>query len=725
MKHEIMLSRDRSRAVPARVALAALCLLLMSIGCGQYSGGDPVSGPAGPATATAVAPPDPTVAMNSFATTVYPIVTTFCGPECHVGGGTDGSPLIAHADLANAYSAVVDQQKVSFGNPPASRLVRRLVADFHHCWTDCMADGMVMEAAIVAWAQDIVASSGGGTPVAGGLFSNALTLANGQEDLGDRRYSGNLVALWDFKEGVGDTAFDQSGVAPAMDLDVSGLEWMTAYGISLEGGGDMAIASQAASMKLFDLIARAGVGTQQYTIEAWVISDNTAQEGPARIVSYSRNNGARNFTMGQQLYQYDFRNRSLNPVIGGNGTPSLLTYDVDQDLQATLQHAVMTFDQFRGRRVYVNGRWTDDLDLQDAGRLWNWDTGSRFVLGNEVTGERPWVGKVQLAAVYDHALTEAQIQQNYDAGVGKRLLLAFDVSAWLGPGSFIEMSVREFDEFSYLFCSPTLVTPGASGFRVQNLRIMVNGSIPVQGQGFAQMDTLVTGARQELASTCSVIPKDLGADCDPLDPNSCDQFALAFETLGSFEDPIIPEILPPAGVSIFTDPLPDNGIRDFARMNDTMAAVTGVSALDVDGVYLPMIESLPGGYDLRAFSSSHQVGVANLAFEYCDRAVDDGTLRARLAPGFLYDQDATVALDATGRAMLIEGMTVAVLGQNLVTPLTSQPSVADVTPHLLTMIDAIAPAATCTATTCPASTTQAAAKATCTALLASAAAQIH
>ncbi len=40
-----------------------------------------------------------------------------------------------------------------------------------------------------------------------------------------------------------------------------------------------------------------------------------------------------------------------------------------------LQHVVMTFDQFRGRRIYVNGRWTDDLDESDAGRLWTWEQG--------------------------------------------------------------------------------------------------------------------------------------------------------------------------------------------------------------------------------------------------------------------------------------------------------------------------------------------------------------
>jgi hypothetical protein len=718
MRHAIMQSRERNRCRPARAVLPALALLLLAAGCGQYGGGDPPSSSGGSTTATAVAPPDPTVAMNSFATTVYPLLTQYCGPECHVGRGTEGTPLIAHADLPTAYSAVVDTQKVSFSNPAASRLVRRLVADFHHCWSSCMADGAVMEAAIAAWGADIDASGGGGEPVEGGLFSNALTLADGQEDLGGRRYSENLIAFWDFKEGTGNYARDKSGIEPAVELLLQGPEWMSNYGISIESG--MAIAAATRSRKLYDRIANPEGGSQQYTLEAWVIPDNTDQEGPARILSYSRNTGSRNFTLGQVLYQYDFRNRALNPDISLNGTPSLQTYPGDEDLQPTLQHVVVTFDQFRGRRIYVNGRWTDDLDEEDPGRLWNWDPNSRFVLGNEVTGDRQWVGKIQLVAVYDQVLTEQQIRQNFDAGVGKRLLLSFDVSAWLGPGSRLEVSVREFDEDSYLFCTPTLVTPGATGFRVQNLRIMVNGSIPVQGQAFKHMDELVTGARQELSATCSIIPKPEGGGPDT------DEFALAFEVLGAYEDPVDPEILPPGGISVSDEPLPDNGIRDFARINQTMAAVTGVlpSAPAVESTYQDLTQQLPSGYDLRAFSSSHQVGVAKLALEYCDQAVDSPTLRAQLAPGFLYDDDVATALDATGQATLIQGMSLAILGQNLVAPLTSQPTVAEVMPHLQTMIGELT--ANCgVSIVCDATRTQTIAKATCAALLSSAAATIY
>ena len=63
-------------------------------------------------------------------------------------------------------------------------------------------------------------------------------------------------------------------------------------------------------------------------------------------------------------------------------------------------------------------------------------------------------------------LSDAQIQQNFKAGVGKRLLMRFDTGQWLGSGSFVEFTVTEWDDYSYLFCTPTLVSSGQGGSRV-------------------------------------------------------------------------------------------------------------------------------------------------------------------------------------------------------------------------------------------------------------------
>ncbi len=647
--------------------------------------------------------------ITAFSQTVHPILRDNC-VDCHAGSGP-GTPHIANADAAVAYAAVVDNQKVNLGNPEQSRLVRRLVADFHHCWSNCVMDGAQMQAAIQAWA-DMVDFGGGGTTVAG-IVSNSLGFSDGFEDEGQERYRDNVIALYEFKEGEGTVAADTSGVDPAMDLALEGsVEWMSNYGLSFEEG--RAMASRESSRKLFDRIAEPNGGSQQFSVEAWVIPGNVDQEGPARIISYSRGTGQRNFHLGQVLYNYNFRNRTILPEVDDNGRPALQTPDAEQDLQATQQHVVVTYDQYRGRRIYVNGRWTDDEDPVPASRLWNWDPEFNFVLGNETSSNRPWEGRVQLVVVYDVALTDAQITQNFNAGVGKRLVFRFDVSQWTGPGTFIEFVVSELDEYSYLFCTPTFISPGVTNLRLSNMRIVVNGQIPVSGQAFVNVDAQITSTRQELSPQCSVIPKDAGPDSDV--------FALDFEYLGEFENPIVPPPPGPLPPREFGEALPTEGVRSFERVNETMAILTGVdpNASGPQAAFAELTQQLPGGVDLRAFSSSQQVAISKLSLEYCDTLIETPALRGALFPGFPFDQPATVAYGTpASRDLLIDPLVDRMSGVNV----ANQPSRAEVRPILDGLIDELILG--CDAATCGADRTRTVGKAVCSALLSSAAVSMH
>jgi hypothetical protein len=430
----------------------ALCLALLGTACGDYGGGGsagggggaPGPGP-GPGPGPAPGPSDAEM-QAAFQQTVHPLLTQYC-VTCHAGAGP-GTPHVASPDGATAYRETWYNQKVSLANPSTSRLVRRLVADFHYCWSDCVADAAQVQLAIEQWATLVNFGAGGGQNV-NGLVSENLTLADGFEDEGADRYSDDLIAFWDFKDGTGNVARDTSGVAPAIDLVLEGPTLMSSYGIRVESG--RAIATPETSRKLYDLLAEPRQGTQQYTLEAWVANANIVQEGPARIVNYSANSGSRNFGLGQVTYYYNARNRSVNPEVNENGNPALQTADADRDAQATLQHVVVTYDQYRGRRVYVNGAWTEDLDEVEPSALWSWSPNHRVVMGNDVSNDRQWQGTIRLVAIYRYALSAAQIVQNFDAGVGKRILMRFDVSRWAGAGAYIEFVVSELDDYSYLF----------------------------------------------------------------------------------------------------------------------------------------------------------------------------------------------------------------------------------------------------------------------------------
>ncbi|MBW2417356.1 MAG: LamG domain-containing protein [Deltaproteobacteria bacterium] len=717
---------DPNRRISARGtrALLAIALAALLAGCGDYSGGNQQSPPNFDLTGPGVSPGlSDSINVVTFEATVYPMLREYCA-ECHDGGGR-GSPAIAHPSPVSAHQAAMTTNKINLSVPPSSRVVRRLAGDFHHCWSNCIADGAAMLAAVQAWGQAIELA--GGSLDAGisveALSSSELSLADGTEDEVEGRYRRNLLAFYDFKEGSGNVAHDTSGIAPAVDLQLEDVDWMSSYGIEINEGG-AAIAGRDASRRLYESIAQPGTGADHYTIEAWVAPENIVQEGPSVIVSYSNNN-SRNFTLGQVQYTYDFRGRSMAADIRNSGSPSLRTYNADEDAQATLQHVVLTYDQYLGRRIYVNGVFTDDFDENGPGRLWTWDPNHRLMLGSDTGGDNPWQGQFRMVAIYNEALTPELVQQNYLAGVGRRVSIDFDVSQWLGAESEIEMSVVEFDDNSYLFCQPTLNTDSA-GIRVRDLRISVNGVTSLAGQAFRTMNRVTAASNDQLSRQCSIVEKQLG----PVD----DRFTLVFEQLGEYSDREEEPVLTEPPDNSVADPLPRIGVRDFRRIADSMAALVGVSPADYpfdnqpefQTVSLDLAQSLPAGHDARSFVSSHQVGIAKLSLEYCDEMVDDPSLRDDffgIDPIFSWNAMPSAAFDSAAKRSFVIDALIAQMTPGDLTTQPSRASLQDILDRLL-----IGLPNDCGGTgqpACDPTFTQSSVKGACAALLSSAAITLH
>jgi hypothetical protein len=508
-----------------------------------------------------------------------------------------------------------------------------------------------------------------------------------------------------------------------MDLTLSPeVELMSSYGIEISRGG-IAMADASTSVKLYDYIANPDGGSGAYSVEAWVVPGNTTQEGesgPSRIVTYSRGTGNANFTLGQRQYQYAMRNRTVHEDVNNRGDPTMLTYDVDEDLQATLQHVVVTYDRFQGRRIYVDGVWTDDEDEQPTARLWNWDDRNMLAIGNETSGTgNEWIGQVRLLAIHDRALSAAQVLQNYQAGVGKRLTLTFDISQWAGAGTTIDFSFTELDNYSYLFCQPTISGPNPAGLTVDNIRIQVNDTVPADGQAFSNVTDTVLLDGHQLSRQCSVIRKELGVDQD--------RFTVAFERLGRFQSPIDANVPDYVVSTAVLDPVPTLGIRDYGRINQTMAALTGVDPLtaEVDAVYQDLTQQLPNTQDIRSFVSSHQVGISKLAFEYCNAMVEDTGLRdGYFSPSFEWTEVPSVAFGTPAKIDLITEPLISGMLRHgdPAQALVSQPDFAQVEADLdQLVVDLMA----CNLTPCDADRTVNIVKGVCTAALASAGVMVH
>ena len=592
-----------------------------------------------------------------FANTVHPLLVAHCA-NCHVEASvTAQPPFFAESDAAVAYEGA--KSKMDIDTPANSRFVLRLGSEFHHCWDDCDANAAEMQAAIADLASGIAPTQVDPSLV----VSKALNLGDGIISSSGGRHEANLIALYEFKAGAGNMAFDTSGVDPAVNLTFSGtVNWVGGWGIQIVDG--KAQGSTTASKKLHDLITATG----EYSIEAWVAPANVTQEGPARIVSYSGGENTRNFMIGQTLYSYDFLNRTIGA--DQNGSPELSTADGDRDLQATLQHVVAVFDPVNGRRIYVNGQFTDDLDPLPGDVLTDWNDTFALAVGSEVDQTNKWAGTVRLLAIHNRALTPTQIQQNHAAGVGEKFFLLFNISDHVDiPDAYIVFEVSQFDSFSYLFIEPFLIIlddallPGQ--IPIRGMRIGINGREAVAGQAYSNLDVTTNDAdyavegRQFLSSLGTTIALEKGA--------AADEFFLSFEVLGDAVNVIVEAdpLPPPPPADVARDPA--IGLRTFDEINATMSFMTGIPGTqpDVASTFDTIRQGLPSAVSIQGFLSSQQMGVTQLAIEYCSALVEDTNLRASYFPGFDFGQAAGAAFDTVGRSQVVTPLLDAMVGNNL------------------------------------------------------------
>ena len=635
--------------------------------------------------------PDSPALFEQFVYT--PILAEYCA-GCHSSeSATAQQPYFAEIDVATAYEAA--KSKISLDSPADSRFVVKVSpgsqgGEAHNCWdNDCPTASVEMLAAITNFA-DAIDPTTVNTDL---VYSKAVRLVDGTIASGGNRYENDQIALWEFKTGTGLTAFDSSGVDPAIDLTLEGdVTWYGGWGITIganvAAGPGKARGFTTASKKLADILQESG----EFSIEAWVIPANVTQE-MARIVTYSAGQTSRNFTLQQTLYNYDFLLRTNaqdangDPLTDLNGNPQLSTPDADEVLQATLQHVVATYSPIDGRRIYVNGELVSNADPIPGGTFGDWEDTFALVLGNEASGDGLWEGTFRLAAVHRRALGEEQISQNFDAGVGERFYLLFDISERIGATaqtSYVLFEAQQFDSYAYLFDKPhftTLDASAPSGIALEGMRVAMNGQEAPVGQSYANLvqslDLSDPALLDELGQPLSVLGAVLPLEKGPQD----DEFFLTFDNLDGAifnraEDPML----------VLTDYIatdderkPDIGVKTFDEIDATYAAITGIDRatyqrggnLLVDETYQELRQSLPAIEDINTFLSSHQVAIAQLAIQYCDAAVEDATIW----PASFFTQPAGTAFAAGSRESFVEPLITRAVGHSSTGPqIGTQPS---------------------------------------------------
>src|SRR6202790_3847774 len=657
----VNLSTPSTSRIVTKVAGGHNCWLADPGACGQIlttwiANWASAAGTAATTTVQLQAPPVQSVGQSlnfpndggaDYGQTIYTLThkdtANYC-VRCHsstADPSVQQSPYFADPSLAVAYPNAIpkidftgcspmvagnsDGSKTPLSCGVNSRFYQRLLTDNHNCWDNCASDAAQMLAQIQKFAQMLTPANIDPSLV----VSKALSLTQGTIASGASRYDADTIAKYEFQSVVNNTTFDTSGIDPSADLTISGNVTLAGgWGINV-GAGGRAQATTQASQKIYNLIQATG----EFSVEAWVAPALVAAD-KSYMVSYSGCDTTRNFTLGQTNQDYDFMLRNSNTAL--TGLPQLQTPNAAMALQASLQHVVLTYDAVNGRQIYVNGVAAGPADAQKGGTISNWDSTFALVLGNEVSGDRSWQGLIKFVAIHSRAMSATQVMQNFNAGVGQRFYMLFNASA--GPGgapAYIMFTVSQYDSYSYLFYQPTFIsldpTVKPNNIPVKGLRIGINGTVPQVGQAYIPLNTTVTAAAYtatgEVLSTVGTV---IGLQSGPL----TDQFFLTFDQLGSQTHVVVeptPTPPPPANGPVAAD----IGIRTFAQVNSTLSQLTGVPVNNpaVSATYLAVQQQLPSNPTLEGFSSSNQIGVAQLAIQYCNAAVNTPSLAAQMFPG--------------------------------------------------------------------------------------------
>lgn len=228
-----------------------------------------------------------------------------------------------------------------------------------------------------------------------------------------------LIALYDFTESTGNIIHDVSGIGKPVNLYINNpnsIKWDSLQG--LEVISDAILTTTNLAEKIVDSCKT----TNEFSIEMWLRTGNKEQDGPSNIFTLSdpETNGV---TISQKYEstdenKYYFNGTAQTSDTDTEGNPA---FTVDERYgNIVLQHIVYSKDNEGNEKLFVDG--IPVKTNTRTGNLSTWSNTYNLTLCNNFSFDKPWLGKLFLVAIYNKALSNEEVLQNYTTGYSNELL---------------------------------------------------------------------------------------------------------------------------------------------------------------------------------------------------------------------------------------------------------------------------------------------------------------
>ena len=230
--------------------------------------------------------------------------------------------------------------------------------------------------------------------------SNTVTL---RVTPSNKRVNFSLQALYEFKETSGTIVHDVSAVGSALDLNILTPTQTQWTGYTLKTTGPASINTVSPATKLFNAFA----SSNELTLETWLKPADEVEF--AKIITISQDTTNVNFSLTQNGDKIE---GIIRTSVTDNSGVSVITSTGVTKLSLT--HVVLTKNSDGIVKIYVDG--VEKASGSINGDFSNWNSSYLLAFANELVGNQPWLGNLNLVAFFDRALNSQEVIHNFNYG---------------------------------------------------------------------------------------------------------------------------------------------------------------------------------------------------------------------------------------------------------------------------------------------------------------------